>query len=72
MLYIDLQYCVTTVIYMSQEGLMQAGGVFHCLSGLSCFYFTSCLLLQPTDSLADESESIGTGYIRCVIRRKAQ
>ena len=36
MLYIDLQYCVTTVIYMSQEGLMQAGGVFHCLSGLSC------------------------------------
>ncbi len=28
---------MTTVIYMSQKGLMQAGGVFRCLSGLSCF-----------------------------------
>ncbi len=37
MLYIYLfQYCNTTVIYMSQKGLMQAGGVFRCPSGLSC------------------------------------
>ena len=26
MLYIYCQYCITTVIYMSQKGLMQAGG----------------------------------------------
>ncbi len=32
------QYCITMVIYMSQKGLRQAGGVFRCLSGLSCFF----------------------------------
>ncbi len=38
MLYIYLPVnCITTVIYMSQKGLMQAGGVFRCPSGLSCF-----------------------------------
>ncbi len=37
MLYIYCQYCITMVIYMSQKGLMQAGGVFHCPSGLSCW-----------------------------------
>ncbi len=36
MLYI-CQYCINMVIYMSQKGLRQAGGVFCCLSGLSCF-----------------------------------
>ncbi len=30
------QYFISTVIYMSQKGLMQAGGVFRCPSGLSC------------------------------------
>ncbi len=39
MLYLYIcQYCITTVIYMSQKGLMQAGGVFCCPSGLSCIY----------------------------------
>ncbi len=41
MLYIYLPvhflYCITTVIYTSQKGLMQAGGVFRCPSGLSCY-----------------------------------
>ncbi len=31
------QYCITTIIYMSQKGLIQAGGVSRCPSGLSCF-----------------------------------
>ena len=37
MLYIYCLYCITTVIYMSQKGLMQAGGVFRCPSGVSCW-----------------------------------
>ncbi len=36
MLYNICQYCITTVIYVSQKRLMQAGGVFRCPSGLSC------------------------------------
>ena len=32
------QYFFTTVVYMSQKGLMQAGGAFRCSSGLSCFH----------------------------------
>ncbi len=43
MLYIDCQYCITTVIYMSQKGLMQAGGVFRCPRGPSCCYAFVCL-----------------------------
>ncbi len=35
------QYCITTVIYMSQKGLMQAGGVFSCPRGLSCYRYMS-------------------------------
>ncbi len=43
MLYI-CQYCITMVIYMSQKGLRQAGGVFRCLSGLSCCLFFFLIL----------------------------
>ncbi len=31
------QYCITTVIYLSQKGLMQPGGIFRCPSSLSCY-----------------------------------
>ncbi len=52
------QYGITTVIYLSQKGLMQAGGIFRCPSGLSCWSF---ILLHYTDPFQSRDQFLLVG-----------
>ncbi len=65
MLYI-CQDCITMVIYMSQKGLRQAGGVFCCLSGHSCWQL---LLLVPGSLNDAERRKVALTKMRYTIAK---